>query len=102
AVELRKTSGFYETASGAKMPRTAWRYTDVQFRSPLVASLGASVFSTSPRKAALFRADFTPGAKFDGDWVEVSHEQFKAGITHASSKLHANAAKWSIPTAGES
>ena len=102
ALELRKTSGFYETAAGAKIPRTAWRYTDVQFRSPLVAALGVSVFSTSPRKAALFRADFTPGAKFDGDWVEVSHEQFKAGLTHAASRLHATAAKWSAPLNGES
>ncbi len=100
-LDLRKTSGFYETASGAKMPRTAWRYTDVQFRSPLVASLGASVFSTSPRKAVLFRADFTPGAKFDGDWVEVKQEQAKAGITTAAAKLHAGGAKWSIPTGNE-
>mgnify|MGYP000511707203 CR=1 FL=1 len=40
AIDLRKTSGFYETAAGAKLPRTAWRYTDVQFRAPLVAALG--------------------------------------------------------------
>jgi len=101
ALTLRKTSGYYETAGGAKLPRTAWRYTDVQARSPLAASLGASVFSTSPRKAALFRADFTPGAKFDGDWVEVKQEQFKAGLTTTASRLHANGAKWSLPTSSE-
>ena len=102
APTLRKTSGYYETGDGAKMPRTAWRYTDVQARSPLAVSLGASVFSTSPRKAALFRADFTPGAKFDGDWVEVKQEQLKAGMTHTASRLHANGAKWSLPTGSES
>ena len=101
AVELRKTSGYYTTAAGAKVPRTAWRYTDVQSRSPLAASLGASVFSTSPRQAVFFRVDFVPGAKFDGNWVEVKHEQFKAGLTHASSKLFASGAKWSVATAGE-
>jgi outer membrane protein assembly factor BamB len=101
AIELRKTSGYYETAAGAKMPRTAWRYTDVQSRSPLAASLGPSVFSTSPRQATLFRADFTPGAKFDGNWVQVSQEQFKAGLTHATSKLLAGGAKWTSPTGTE-
>ncbi|MSU27638.1 MAG: hypothetical protein EXS27_06940 [Pedosphaera sp.] len=101
ALTLRKTSGYYETAGGAKLPRTAWRYTDVQARAPLAVSLGASVFSTSPRKAALFRADFTPGAKFDGDWVEVKQEQFKAGLTTTASRLHANGAKWSLPTSSE-
>lgn len=45
--------------------------------------------------------DFVPGAKFDGNWVEVKHEQFKAGLTHASSKLFAGGAKWSVATAGE-
>ena len=101
AIELRKTSGYYETAAGAKMPRTAWRYTDVQSRSPLAASLGPSVFSTSPRQATLVRADFTPGAKFDGNWVQVSQEQFKAGLTHATSKLLAGGAKWTSPTGTE-
>jgi outer membrane protein assembly factor BamB len=102
-LDLRKTSGFYQTSSGAKMPRTSWRYTDVQFRSPLVASLGRAVFSTSPRKATLFRADFTPGASFDDNWVEVTHEQFKAGETHAVTKLLLpGMAKWTAPLKGES
>lgn len=101
SLTLRKTSGYYATAGGAKLPRTAWRYTDVQARSPLAASLGASVFSTSPRKAVLFRADFTLGAKFDGDWVEVKQEQVKAGLTTTAARLHANGAKWSQPTSGE-
>ena len=42
---MRKTSGYYQTAGGAMLPRTSWRYTDVQSRSPLAAGLGASVFS---------------------------------------------------------
>ena len=101
AVELRKTSGYYQTAGGAMLPRTSWRYTDVQSRSPLAASLGASVFSTSPRQATFFRVDFAPGAKFDGSWVEVKPEQFKAGLAHASSKLLAGGARWSVGTGGE-
>lgn len=101
ASELRKTSGYYETKAGAKLPRTAWRYTDVQSRSPLAAALGPSVFSTSPRQAALFRVDFTPGATFDANWVSVSQEQFKAGLTHATSKLLAGGAKWTVTTVGE-
>ncbi len=103
-VELRKASGYYEVSpSGAKMPRTSWRYTDVQARSPLAVNRGPTVVSTSPRKAVLFRADFAKGAidKFNTDWVNVPHEQFKAGVSHASSKIYESGFRWSQPLSGE-
>lgn len=103
-IELRKASGYYEVSpSGAKMPRTSWRYTDVQARSPLAVNREATVISTSPRKAVLFRADFAKGAidKFNTDWVNVPHEQFKAGVSHASSKIYESGFRWSQPLNGE-
>lgn len=103
ADELRKTSGYYEVPeSAALLPRTAWRFTDVQTKSPLAVAYGDTVYSTSPRKGALFRADFATGERFDTDWVNVPHEQFKAGISHAASKIYHRGFRWSVPTGNES
>ncbi len=104
-VDLRKASGYYEVQpSGARMPRTSWRYTDVQARSPLAVNRDETVISTSPRKSMLFRADFAKGAieKFNTDWVNVPHEQFKAGISHASSKIYESGFRWATATKDES
>lgn len=102
AKKLNKASGYYEVGTtGAKLPRTSWRYTDVQSRAPLAVGLGGNVFSTSPRKARLFRAEFVPGKPFDTDWVNVPFEQWKAGLSHASSKIFEGGARWSVALSGE-
>lgn len=103
-VDLRKASGYYEVRpSGAKLPRTAWRYTDVQSKSPLAVNRGETVISTSPRKSMLFRADFAKGSieKFNTDWVNVPFEQFKVGLSHASSKIYESGFRWAIATKDE-
>jgi len=99
---LKKTSGFYSvTASGVRMPRTAWRYGSVRGLSPIAVFQGRSVFSTVPGLKKMFRLDFDKDSKFNSDWIRAAPEDQKARLRFSTLKLFRKAPKW-IADSGDS
>jgi len=97
---LKKTSGFYTVKeTGVCMPRTAWQYGNARVLSPVAVFRGSSVFASLPGISKLFRTDFQEGEPFDTDFVRVSEEDMKRGLSCAAAKLYKKGAKWESPSA---
>ena len=69
-------------------------------RSPIAVAAGSAVFSTIPGVAKLFRTDFRR-RPFDVDWVQVSHEDEKAGMSNSTAKLARAGSLWSVRSAAD-